>query len=654
MSQFTVFQALQIAIEHHQAGRWAEAAQVYRQILAKVPDNADALHLLGVLSSQTGHLGAAIELIGRAIRINPAVAEFHSNLGESYRRAGDWERAIASFRRAIELNPNLAEAHNSLGIALREKGQPDAAIAAYEEAIRLRPEYAEAQNNLGNALSDKECPDAAIAAFNRALQIKPDYAEALSNLGNVLRQQGRMDEAIAACRSAIQLRPNLADAHNSLGTTLVELGRLDEAHAEYRTATTLKPDMMVAVSNLLGSLHYHPDYDAQAILAEHRAWARRSADPLAAELGPPVNDRTPDRRLRIGFVSPDFKNHPVGLSLVPLLSHLDRRHCEVVCYSDVKAADETTRLLRALTDEWHDIAGLGDSLVAQRIRDDRIDILVDLAVHTVGNRMLVFARRPAPVQVTMLGMPATTGLAAMDYRVTDPYLDPPGSGDENYAERLIRLPHRFWCYRPPDGTPQVQPLPALETGYVTFGCLNNFIKVSRPALELWLSILQAVPASRLVIQSPPGVHLDAVRALFVEGGVAQDRVEFIPRASPARYFARYHDLDLSLDPFPYNGHTSALDSLWMGVPVITLAGRTAVGRGGVSILSNVGLPELIAKTPERYVAIAVDWASDLTRLAALRAGLRDRLHGSPLMDGVGYAANVEAAFRQIWKTWCGS
>jgi predicted O-linked N-acetylglucosamine transferase (SPINDLY family) len=825
MSQMTIEDAMRIAIGHHQEGHWAEAEGIYRQILAQVPSHADALHLLGALACQTGRPDRAIDLIGRAIAIDPAVAAYHGNLGESYRRAGRREEAIASLRRAIELRPDFADAHGNLGLALmdqgrteeaiaafrraielrpesasaddhvnlgraltkvgrseeaiaafdraislrpehaqshcflghalkragrleearaaylqatrvrpdyaeayyfqgavlKDQGRLDDAIAAYRRAIALRPELAEAHSNLGNALwnakrfgeaidayrsavalrpEDAEAhnglggalysnhrldeaidtfrraaslrpdhaeahnnlgialkaagrPEEAVGVYLRSIEFRPDHAETHNNLGLALSELGRLDEAIAAFGQAISLRPDYAEAHINLGVVFKDQGRLDEALAEYRTAVALKPDMMVAASNLLCNLHYHPDYDAQAILAEHRAWTRSSADSLAAELGPPVNARAPDRRLRIGFVSPDFKNHPVGLSLVPLLSHLDRRQFEVVCYSDVKTADEATPLLRALTDEWRDIAGLGDSLVAQRIRDDRIDILVDLAVHTAGNRMLVFARRPAPVQVTMLGMPATTGLAAMDYRVTDPYLDPPGGGDENYAENLIRLPHSFWWYHPLDGTPQVQPLPALEKGYVTFGCLNNFVKVSRPALKLWLRILQAaVPGSRLVICARTGSHLDAVRALFAEGGVAQDRVEFTPWTSQARYFARYRDLDLSLDPFPYNGHTSALDSLWMGVPVITLAGRTAVGRGGVSILSNVGLPELIADTPDRYVEIAVDWASDLARLSALRAGLRERLRGSPLMDGAGYAADVGAALRRAWQAWC--
>jgi predicted O-linked N-acetylglucosamine transferase (SPINDLY family) len=266
--------------------------------------------------------------------------------------------------------------------------------------------------------------------------------------------------------------------------------------------------------------------------------------------------------------------------------------------------------------------------------------------------LLVFARKPAPVQVTMLGMPATTGLAAIDYRVTDPYLDPPGTSEADYTEHCLRLLHCFWCYEPPEGGPTVGELPAAKRGFVTFGCLNDFAKASRPALELWMELLRRIPDARLVLQARAGSHQFATRSLFREAGIAGERVEYIPRAPRLQYLERYRDLDLTLDPFPYNGHTSSLDSLWMGVPVITLAGRTAVGRAGTSILSNLGMTELIALTPQQYIDLAVAWASDRARLSAVRASLRERMRMSPLMDGPQYTADVEAAFRLIWKKWC--
>jgi protein O-GlcNAc transferase len=617
MNPITVERAMQQAVEHHMAGRLAEAEGMYRQILGRFPDHPDALHLLGVLAGQTGHPDAAIGLIGRAIAVRPDIADYHRNLAESYRRSARWEEEIASLRRALALRPDDAEGHNNLGIALWHKGFLDEAAAEFAAAVRINPEFAEAHIDLGNALW----------------------------------HQGRLDEAVGSFRRAIALRPELAPAHNNLGSVLKDQGRLDEALDSFRRAVDLKPDYATAASNFLCLLHYHPACDAQAILADHRHWARRFAEPLAFEIAPHTNDRTPDRRLKIGFASPDFRAHPVGELLLPFFSHFDHATMESVCYSDVRATDDVTGQLRACSDRWYDTAGMSDQQLAQRIREDRIDILVDLGLHTANNRLLVFARKPAPVQATMLGMPATTGLATMDYRLTDRFLDPPGPGDGDYSEISIRLPHSFWCYQPPPETPEVGPLPALARGFVTFGCLNQFAKVSRPALQLWIEILRALPTARLVIQSPPGSHLDAVRRQFRDGGVAPDRVDFVARASKLEYLRRHHDLDVCLDPFPYNGHTTTLDALWMGVPVITLAGRTAVGRGGVSILSNAGLSGWIAGTPQEYLEIAVRWAGDLAGLGAVRAGLRQQMQSSPVMDGRRFAVDVQSAFRQMWTSW---
>ena len=653
MTPIAIEQAMQIALGHHQAGRLAEAEGIYRQVLASVPNHSGALHLLGVLACQAGRLKLSIDLIGRAIAIDSAVAEYHNDRGESYRRSGRSNEAIAGFQRAIELNPRLALAHSNLANALWDLGRLDEAIVAACRAIELEPSFAEAYNNLGNILKDLGRFDEAIVAFEQAIRLKPAFAEAHNNLGCTLSAQGNADEAIAAVGRAIELRPDLAEAHCNLGTVLKEMGRLDEASPPIARHLRLRPDLAKAASSLVYALHFHPDCDAQAILAEHRAWAKVHAEPLAAEIQPHRNDRAAERRLRVGFLSPDLRDHAVGRALLPLFEHHDHRQIEFVAYSDVRAPDGLTARLRALADRWQSVADLSDQRLAHRIRDDRCDVLVDLALHTAENRLLVFARKPAPVQVTMLGLPATTGLATIDDRLTDPYLDPPGTSDGDYTERSIRLPHCFWCYQPAADAPPVGPLPAGPNGFVTFGCLNQFAKVSRPALRVWVKILQSLAGSRLVIHAPPGSHRLAVRRLFQDGGIAPERVAFVARVPRASYLRHYHDLDLGLDPFPYNGGISTMDSLWMGVPVITLAGRTAVGRAGVSILSNVGLPEMIARTPEQYVAIAVEWAGDLGRLARLRSGLRQRMQSSPLMDGKQYAAAVEAALRRAWQAWCG-
>jgi predicted O-linked N-acetylglucosamine transferase (SPINDLY family) len=310
--------------------------------------------------------------------------------------------------------------------------------------------------------------------------------------------------------------------------------------------------------------------------------------------------------------------------------------------------------LKGMADAWHDIFGQSDAQVAEQVSRDRIDILVDLALHTANNRLLLFAYKPAPVQVTMLGMPSTTGLDTIDYRLTDNYIDPPGATDGDYSERSIRLPHCYWCYQPPENSPPAGPLPAESRGFVTFSCMNRFSKISPPALEAWVQILHRLPTARFVLHALAGGHRDTVQQWFAARGIGAERLEFATRIALPSYFERYQQLDICLDPFPCSGGVSTMDALWMGVPVITLAGRTAVGRGGVSVLSNVGLPELIARTPSEYVDRAIALAQDLPRLAALRGSLRERMRASPLLDAPGYAAAMQAAFRQMWTNWCRS
>ena len=585
-------------------------------------------------------------------RLCSAVAEGHLHLGNAAReiQSRPEERRSPRIAGRPGSSPTLPKPTSIWGLPFGTWSRTDEAVAACNRAIALQPDYAEAHLTLGNALRDRQSAEA-MAAYHRAIALKPDYAEAHLNLDCPLWDLGRLTRRSPPI-TAIQFKPNFAEAHNNLGNFFRDQGRLDEALASYRIAIELKPDSPESSSNRLYALHFHPDFDAQAILAEHRQWAGRYAEHLAGKIGLSHNDPTPDRRLRVGFLSPDFRAHPVGRLLLPLFSNLDRRQTEIICYADVRGVDSVTLRLKALADRWYEATGLDDQRVADRIHDDRIDILVDLALHTANNRMLVFARKPVPVQVTMLGLPATTGLATMDYRLTDRYLDPPGVSDGDYSEHSIRLPNCFWCYQPPDVSPPVGELPAARNGFITFGCLNQFAKVSPLALRTWITILQVVPTARLLIQAQFGSHLEQTRTLFPNSGITGDRVLFSASLPLSQHFQRYHEIDICLDPFPYNGGTTTMDALWMGVPVIALAGRTAVGRAGVSILSNLGLPDLIAHTPEQYVEIAARWAADFAGLAELRVGLRERMLASVVMDGKQYAADIEAAFREMWKSWC--
>jgi predicted O-linked N-acetylglucosamine transferase (SPINDLY family) len=426
---------------------------------------------------------------------------------------------------------------------------------------------------------------------------------------------------------------------------------VDEAIAEFDTALQIDPQNTLALSNRLYTLYYSPRLNSTAILEEHRQWNGRIAQPLGQVNKPHENDRTPDRRLKIGYVSPNFWGHCQAFFTVPLFSNHDRENFEIYCYSDVKVPDATTGRLRGWANVWRNIVGMSDDQAVELIRKDGIDILVDLNLHMAENRMLLFARKPAPLQVTWLGYPGTTGLETMDYRLTDPYLDPPGEFDDDYAENSVRLPHTFWCVDrevlEAPNVPEVNALPASAAGHIKFGCLNNFCKVNQPLLELWKLVLEAVPNSRMLLLAPHGSCRQWVREKLGE------RVDFVGRANRLEYLNYYHRIDVGLDTLPYNGHTTTLDSLWMGVPVVTTLGETVVGRAGFSQLSNLGLSDLATRTGDEFVKCAADLAGDLPRLAELRSTLRDRMRSSALLDGPGFAKDVEAAYRSIWKLYCG-
>jgi predicted O-linked N-acetylglucosamine transferase (SPINDLY family) len=402
-------------------------------------------------------------------------------------------------------------------------------------------------------------------------------------------------------------------------------------------------------------MHFHPDYDAQRIAQEHSRWNRQHAEPLKQFIGPHRNGRIRDRRMRIGYVSPDLRQHSVAYFLENLLAHHDASSVEVFCYSDVIRPDATTARMQKLCAQWREIVGLKDTEVDQKVREDRIDILVDLAGHTANNRLLLFARKPAPIQVTYLGYPDTTGLRAMDYRLTDAYADPPDVTG-GYSEQLVRLPETFLCYRPSYGAPEIGPAPALESGRVTFGSFNALAKVNAPLVAMWSKILEQIPNSRLILKNQGLGSAGARRHIleyFAAHHIAPDRVELMGWArSEAGHLQLYNRIDIALDTFPYHGTTTSCEALWMGVPVVTRAGSAHVSRVGVSLLSNVGLAELVTDSQEKYVQLARELAHDLSRLSNLRSTLRKRMEQSPLMDAPRFARNVESAYRQMWRRWC--
>jgi protein O-GlcNAc transferase len=570
-------------------------------------------------------------------------------------QAGDLPQAERLYRQVFLEDPNHADVLYYLGTVLLARGNPEEAETVLRSAIQLRPEWPEALNNLAVVLARRKLFGEAAGALRRALQVRPDWDELWRNLGNILKEWGDLDGAVEAHARLVELHPADPEAHNLLGTALAVEGRFDQAVRHFEEALRLEPRYAVAHSNLAFALNFDPHIDSGRLYAEHLFWDRLHGQGLTPR---PIhqNDHNPDRRLRVGYVSPDFRTHAVSYFIEPILASHDPEQVEVFAYAELSASDETTSHVRSLVHGWRDTGRLTDADAAQQVRSDGIDILVDLAGHTARNRLGVFTHRPAPVQMTYLGYQNTTGLSTIDYRLTDSIADPSGE-PQWYAEELLRLPGAFFCFAPPKTAPSVNGLPARATGTVTFGSLHNLIKLNAEVLRLWSEILRAVPSSRLLIfrhtLRGTGTRKRILQE-FQDHGISGDRIRLEHDASPYDgYLGVYGQVDILLDSFPVGGHTITCEAIWMGVPVVTLCGSRYAGRMSSSVLRHLGLDDWVASTPGQYVAAAVRAATDLDRLAALRQGLRERMRDSPLCNRVTFTRQLEDAYRRMWRRWCG-
>ena len=653
---FSIQKSIDLAVRHHTAGRLPEAERLYQRILRADPDQSTALHLLGVITHQMGNSELAVDLIAKALVIAPDYADAHSNLALVLKDQGRLDEALASYRKALAIKPDDVEVLNSLGALCQDLGKPDEAIASYGKALAVKPDDADAHNNLGNMFRVQGKLDQAVASYRKALAIAPDDADVLNNLGNALQDLGKRDEALASYHKAIAIDPRHAEAYSNLGAVFQDLGRLDEAITSYHRALAIKPEYARAHSNLLFCMNCDERYSQRDIYTESRRWEAAHAAPGPARAVSHTNDRDPERRLRIGYVSPDFRRHSVSHFLDPLIAGHDRRQFEVFCYAQVAIPDTVTRRFQGLADGWRSTVGMTAPALAERVRGDAIDILVDLAGHTANSRLLAFAERPAPVQVTWLGYPNTTGLSAMDYRLTDAIADPQGPGDALHSETLTRLPGGFLCFAPDAEAPAVADPPVSAKSSITFGSFNNLSKMTVATVAAWARILEGVPGSRLLLKSRSFADAETrrrYRSLFAARGIAEERLELHAWIdSKSGHLGLYQRIDIGLDPFPYNGATTTCEALWMGVPVISLRGDRHAGRVGASILTRVGFSELIADTDDAYVAAAVALAEAPGRLVELRRDLRAAMAASPLCDAAGFTRHVEAAYRGMWRSWC--
>lgn len=643
------------ALALHQQGRFAEAEPIYRRILADDPGNADAASLLGTLCQQTGRQEEAVEHLRRAIALRPDQASWHANLGVALRALERHPEGAEALAEALRLRPDYPEALSNLGLVQHQMGAFEAAIESFRRAIALRPEMAGFHLNLGATWLHLERYNEAAESFRRAVAANPQHPVARTNLGAALLKLGQLAAGEAEMREALRLKPDSAEALRGLGMALRDQGRMVEALRAYEAANEIEP------SNIRGrqQLLFVENYLGRGTPAEAAAHARGYDRLLPQGTGMPfTSDRDPERRLRVGFVSGDFRTHPVAQFFGHLVRHFDRNEIEVVLYANQEIADQVTARFKEDADLWRPIRLLKDEAAEALIREDAIDILVDLSGHTGDNRMPLFARRPAPVQATWLGYSGTTGVSAIDYIIADANVIPPGD-EANFSETPVRLPDAYLCYGPPQFSGLsvgVALLPARANGYVTFGSYNKLDKMSDATVACWAQVLEAVPRSKLLLKA--GAHGKeearlATAARFAAHGIGAERLVLKPQnASYLLHFQSYGEVDIALDPFPYNGTTTSCDAFYMGVPMVTLAGDRFISRVGASLLRAVGLGDLVAESVEDYVAIAARLAGDVPRLERIRASLRDDLLASPLGDAQRFTRNFEAALRQMWRRWC--
>jgi len=612
-------------------------------------------HLAGALLGM-GQVDAAIAAYRCAIALDPQLAAALIALADVLQQQGHSEDAVALYRQALAVRPDHAQAHNNLGVALRDLGRHGDALASFEHAIACKPDFVEAHSNRGSALLDVGRLDEAIASCRHAVQLDADFAEGQNNLGHALHVGRRYDEALAAFRRALAIKPDFADAHSNLGALQRDRGELEAAVQSCRRALALMPDYADAHSNLLFSGNYLSTQDSATLLADavrFGAMAASRAQPYATW----PNSADPQRALRIGLVSGDLCQHPVGFFLDRSIAALARQcagRLEIVAYAMRNDSDALTERLKTSCARWHSVVGLSDRQLAELIRADGIDILLDLSGHTSNNRLTAFAWKPAPIQATWLGYFATTGVAAIDYLIADPWTLPPEE-EASFTEKIWRLPETRLCFSAPDIDIDVAPLPALDSGIITFGCFNNLSKLNDRVIALWAAILRAVAGSRLFLKNKQFGEASARQAVserFAAHGIDDARLILEGPASRADYLRSYHRVDIALDPFPYTGGTTTAEALWMGVPVLSLAGERFVSRQGVGLLMNAGLPEWIAANVDDYLARAIAHAADISRLARLRCNLRAQVLASPIFDAERFARHFGTMLREMWARWC--
>ena len=634
-------------------GKLNEAEESYKKILILKPDSIEVYNYLGVLQHEQGKFIEAEASYRKMIALKPDFAEVYNNLGNTLNEQGKFIEAEASFRKAIILKPEYFEVYYNMGIMLNVQHKFNEAEESYKKALAIKPDYVEAYNNLGNTLNEQGKFIEAEVSFRKAIALKPDHVVAYNNLGITLDEQGKFIEAEASFRKAIALKPDYTEAYSNLGKILHELGKLEEAIENYDKAIKSKVDYFKAYSNKNFCLNYSSSYSPLYIYKQHLKFEKqfggfKAKSPLSVKIKKKSNER-----LRIGYVSGDFRVHSVAYFFKPLLQNHNSHVVETFCYYNNNFIDKITNDIMTTCDHWRSIFGITDSEIFKIIRKDKIDILVDLSGHTGKNNLLVFAQKPAPIQVTWLGYPNTTGLSSIDYRFTDIIADPIGEADDLHSEKLLRLPNGFLCFQGNEKVLSKSDPPQTHYDYITFGSFNNLSKITSEVIDVWSKILNLIPKSHLILKCRKLKHnKDYYYELFKNKGIDKDRIQLYEHLpSTSDHLELYNSVDIGLDPFPYNGATTTCEALWMGVPVITLLGDRHAGRVGASILTNVGLKDFIARDIDSYINLAVKMSANTKKLKEIRMTLRRKMQESLLCDARSFAGNVETSYKDMWHNY---
>jgi len=633
--------------------QWDEVVTLYTTSIALNPNSLAAHNNLGKTYRDMGRFAEAEACFRSAISIDAGYASAYNNLGITLRDLGRLEEAKSWLLQGIALNPESSKAFNNLGLVLKELGQTQEAEAAYRHALLIAPDYAPAYCNLGILLKSQLRFEEAEASMRAAIKLQPDFAEAYNNLSLVFKEQGRLTEARDSVLAALEINPAYLDALSNMGTIFMDQGRVQEAESYFRKALEVNPDYDRAYSNLLFCMTHNEEVDAQSLAMQHALYGQRFETPLKANWALHTNSKEPERVLQIGIVSADFRNHPVAYFIEPVLEHLAKNpQLALHAFSNSMTEDDVTQRLRSHFHHWHQVTPLLDSGLDEYIRGCGIDILIDLSGHTSGHRLLAFARKPAPIQASWLGYLGSTGLTAMDYYLTDRWWMPPGQLDDQFTEKLLRLPV-YAPFLPAETSPPVHALPAQKNGYLTFGSFNRISKLSRNVIQAWSALLRELPDSKLIIAAMP-VNGDRgqLASWFAEEGIDAERIMFHARSTMEDYLALHGQVDIALDTFPYNGGTTTWHAVWMGVPTLTIAGDMPQGRISTSILEQVGLEQFVATNKADFIEKAIYWADMLPALAEVRASLRTRFSHSPAGQPAVIADGLHQAFRTVWQRWC--